>query len=100
MTNILMNCMHPAITKHHGVLPLGVEGQTIFLLLQHPLHKPSHDPLDHRIDQVRKIAGAMARHTGQDFEEAQRHLWQSLSINLMKGNAQLLANRIPEEETF
>ena len=51
------------------------------------------------VDQVEKLARAMARHTGQQFEEAQRHLWQSLSVHLMKGNAQLLANRIPEEET-
>ena len=51
------------------------------------------------VDQVEKLARAIARHTGQQFEEAQRHLWQSLSVHLMKGNAQLLANRIPEEET-
>ena len=51
------------------------------------------------VDQVGKLAGAMACHTGQQLEEAQRHLWQSLSVHLMKGNAQLLANRIPEEET-
>ena len=49
-------------------------------------------------EQVRKLAGAISRHTGQELEEAQRHLWQSLSVHLMKGNAALLANRIPDEE--
>ena len=34
----------------------------------------------------------------QELEEAQRHLWQSLSVLLMKGNAALLANSVPDEE--
>ena len=49
------------------------------------------------MDQVRKLAGAEARQTGQDPEESQRFLWQALSVYLMKGNAALFANRIPEE---
>ena len=50
------------------------------------------------VEQVRKLAGAISPHTGQELEETQRHLWQSLSVHLMKGNADTLANGIPDEE--
>ena len=46
--------------------------------------------------QVSKLAGARARHTGQELEETQRQ--QSLSVHLLKGNAALSVNRLPEEE--
>ena len=45
--------------------------------------------------EVKKLAGAKARHTGQEEEEALRHAFTRLSIILMKGNAAILSNRIP-----
>ena len=47
------------------------------------------------VQQVKKLAGAKARHTGQEEEEALRHAFTRLSILLMKGNAAILSNRIP-----
>ena len=37
----------------------------------------------------------LARHTGEDESTTIRHLFQQLSIALMKGNAALLNNRNP-----
>ena len=45
--------------------------------------------------EVRKLGAALSRHTGQDEEEAQRHLWGRLGILLQRGNAAILANRVP-----
>ena len=45
--------------------------------------------------QVKKLAGAKARHSGQEEEEALRHAFTRLSILLVKGNAAILSNRIP-----
>ena len=45
--------------------------------------------------QIRKLAAALARQTGQEESEATSHLFQKLSILLVKGNASLLLNRIP-----
>ena len=36
------------------------------------------------------LASVLARHTGQEEGEASRHLFQLLSLGLMKGNAALL----------
>ena len=46
-------------------------------------------------DQIRKLARAAARNSGSEEEEVTRHLFQRLGILLVKGNAALLANRIP-----
>ena len=46
--------------------------------------------------EVRKLGAALARHTGQDEGEAIGHLWGRLGILLQRGNAALLANRVPE----
>ena len=45
--------------------------------------------------QVKKLASALARHTGQEESEAVRHLYQRLAILLVKGNAALFLNRVP-----
>jgi hypothetical protein len=45
--------------------------------------------------EVQKLAAALARHTGQEEAEACLHLYGRLSILLQRGNAVILANRIP-----
>ena len=47
------------------------------------------------VKEVKKIAQAMARQTGQDESEACSHAISRLSLLLMKGNASILINRIP-----
>ena len=47
------------------------------------------------VEQIRMLANAQGRATGKDEEEATRHLFQRLSVLLVKGNASLLLNRIP-----
>ena len=38
---------------------------------------------------------ALARHTGQEEGEAISHLWGRLGVLLQRGNAAILANRVP-----
>ena len=45
--------------------------------------------------EVRKLGTALARHTGQEEGEAVSHLWGRLGILLQRGNAAILANRVP-----
>ena len=45
------------------------------------------------IGQIKMLATALARHTGQEEEEATRHLFQRLSLGLMRGNTALLVSR-------
>ena len=47
--------------------------------------------------EVRKLGAALARNTGQEEQEATRHLFQRLSVSVMKGNAALLNNRVPND---
>ena len=47
------------------------------------------------VAQVKKLASAQARQTGEDRSEAIRHLYQKLSVLLARGNAALLLNRQP-----
>ena len=47
------------------------------------------------IAKVRRLGGALVRHTGQEESEAVRHLFERLSVLLVKGNAALLLNRVP-----
>ena len=42
-----------------------------------------------------QLGAALARQTWQEEAEAMCHLFQRLSVLLMKGNAALLINRIP-----
>ena len=48
------------------------------------------------VAQVKMLAAALARHTGQEEGEAQRHLFQRLSLGLMRGNATMLVCRGPD----
>ena len=50
------------------------------------------------IGQIKMLATALARHTGQEEEEATRHLFQRLSLGLMRGNTALLVSRGPDGE--
>ena len=45
--------------------------------------------------QVKKLASAQARQTGEEQSDATRHLYQKLAVLLAKGNAALLLNRFP-----
>ena len=47
------------------------------------------------VEQVKKLASAQARQTGEEQSEATRHLYQKLSVLLARGNAALLLNRFP-----
>ena len=51
--------------------------------------------LEETVAQVKKLASAQARQTGEDRSEAIRHLYQKLSVLLTRGNAALLLNRQP-----
>ena len=44
---------------------------------------------------VKRLGGALARHTGQEEKEVMRHQWGRLAICLQRGNAAILANRMP-----
>ena len=50
------------------------------------------------IRQTKMLATALARHTGQEEGEASRHLFQRLSLGLMRGNAALLVSRGPDSD--
>ena len=45
--------------------------------------------------QVTKLAVAFARHNGQEEGEAISHTWSRLGVLLQRGNAAMMANRIP-----
>ena len=45
--------------------------------------------------QIKKLGAALARHSGREEAECTRHLFQRLSILLVKGNASLFLNRQP-----
>ena len=45
--------------------------------------------------EVKKLGAALARHTGQEEGEAISHLWGRLGVLLQRGNAAILANRVP-----
>ena len=48
------------------------------------------------VEQIRKLAAAISRRqTGEEESVATSHLYQKLSIHLMKGNSALLLTRIP-----
>ena len=44
---------------------------------------------------VKRLEAALARQSGQDEDEAVRHLWGKLAILLQRGNSAILANRVP-----
>ena len=45
--------------------------------------------------ELRKLAAALSRHTGQEEEEALRHLWGRLGTLMQSSNAAILGNRVP-----
>ena len=45
--------------------------------------------------QVNKLASALARHNGQEEGEAISHTWSRLGVLLQRGNAAMMANRVP-----
>ena len=47
------------------------------------------------IAKVKKLGSSLARHTGEEEMTTIKHLFQQLSLALMKGNAALLNNRNP-----
>ena len=47
------------------------------------------------ISEIKKLGSSLARHRGEDETTTIRHLFQQLSIALVKGNAALLNNRNP-----
>ena len=49
--------------------------------------------------QVKKLASALARHTGGEQSETTRHLCQRLAILLARGNSALILNRQPNFPT-
>ena len=51
------------------------------------------------VDQVKKLGAVLARHRGEDERlDEVRHLFQRLSL-LMKGNAALLLNCVPGDDS-
>ena len=47
------------------------------------------------ISEIKKLGSALSRHTGEEEITTTRHLFQQLSIALVKGNTALLNNRNP-----
>ena len=47
------------------------------------------------VKEVKKLAGAKARHTGEEESVEVARLFQKLSVALMRGNAALFNNRVP-----
>ena len=50
---------------------------------------------DETVAQVKKLASALARNTGQEEQEAFTHIWGRLGLLLQRGNAAILNNRVP-----
>ena len=48
------------------------------------------------IAEISKLGRALARHTGEEEQTTCQHLFQRLSVALMKGNAALFNNRVPD----
>ena len=48
------------------------------------------------VEQVKKLGAALARQTGEEEGVLKSQLFQKLSLVLMKGNAAIFSNRIPD----
>ena len=48
------------------------------------------------VEQVKKLGAALARQTGEEEVVLRSQLFQKLSLVLMKGNAAIFSNRIPD----
>ena len=53
------------------------------------------DTISVEIEQIQKLGRALARQSGEDEDQTIRHLFQKLSLLLMRGNSALLLNRVP-----
>ena len=53
------------------------------------------DTISVEIEQIQKLGRALARQSGEDEDKTIRHLFQKLSLLLMRGNSALLLNRVP-----
>ena len=49
-----------------------------------------------RLDLDLDLGAALARQSGQNEDEAVRHMWGKLAILLQRGNAAILGNRVPD----
>ena len=47
------------------------------------------------VEQIQKLGRALARQSGEDEDQTVRHLFEKLSLLLMRGNSALLINRVP-----
>ena len=45
--------------------------------------------------EMRKLGSALARHTGQEAEEAISHQWGRMGVFFQRGNVACLGNRLP-----
>ena len=50
------------------------------------------------VQQIKKLGAVLARHRGEEEQKEVRHLFQLLSLLLMRGFASLLVNRVPGED--
>ena len=50
---------------------------------------------DQTVSLVKRLGSALARQTGQEESEAIRHFSQRMAILLVKGNASMFLNRVP-----
>ena len=48
---------------------------------------------------VKRLGQALARSNGQEEDIVTKHLFQKLSVLLMRGNSQLVLNRLPQSDT-
>ena len=49
-------------------------------------------------EKIKKLGSVLARHRGEEEQTEVRHLFQRLSLLLMRGNASLLVNRVPADD--
>ena len=50
------------------------------------------------VQQIKKLGAVLARRRGEEEQKEVRHLFQQLSLLLMRGNASLLVNGVPGED--
>ena len=50
------------------------------------------------VQQVKQLAAALARHTGQEESTTTSHLFPRFSLNLMRGNSVMMTTRVPHED--
>ena len=50
------------------------------------------------VQQMKRLAAALARHTGQEESVTTSHLFQRFSLNLMRGNAGMMTTRSPVDD--